>query len=330
MTVRMAAALVVLGVLAAAGVGLGSGRLFRPAAPTPIRVSVSSTPAPTPSPTPYDEAAILSQPLSGGCATTSGVWIVTNGGGLLRYDGGRWAQVDGTLRSLVRAACSSTTAYAVGLVGSVVIGEERTRQIRATDITTEDLFGVSPVGNGALMVGSRGAVFLLDGSDIQPFARGIDEDLYDVVAFSAQSAWAVGAQGITYRLDQRGWNAVGSGQTNTLRAIAGTTPAAVIAVGDAGTIVGYDGGWRALRSGADVTLRDVIVEPGLWIAGDAGTLLTAGPSVGTFRRVDLGTFCDLVGLFAKDGDVWVVGRAPSGGGVWRLHDGVVAQRWGGC
>ena len=330
MTARVAGIIAVLGVLAAVGIGLASGRVLRPPAPTPIHVSVTFTPAPTPSPTPYDEAALLHQPLSGGCATSSGVWVVTNGGGLLRYDGSRWAQVDGTLRSLVRAACSPTAAYSVGLLGSVVVGDEQTQEIRAVDITTEDLFGVSALPNGALMVGSRGAVFLLDNGDVQPFARGIDEDLFDVVAFSAQSAWAVGDRGITYRLDQRGWNPVGSGQRNALRAIAATTPAAAIAVGDAGTVIGYDGGWRALKSGVDVTLRDVIVQPGLWIAGDAGTLLTSATTFGTIRRVDLGTSCDLVGLFAKDGDVWVVGRAAGGGGVWRLHDGAVAQHFGGC
>ncbi len=330
MTARVAAAIAVLGVLAAVGLGLASGRILRPPAPTPVRVSVTFTPAPTPSPTPYDEAALLRQPLSGGCATSSGVWVVTNGGGLLRYDGSRWAQVDGTLRSLVRAACSPTVAYSVGLVGSVVVGDEQTRQIRAIDITTEDLFGVSALPNGALMVGSRGAVFLLDNGDIQPFAQGIDEDLFDVVAFSVRSAWAVGDRGITYRLDQRGWSQVGSGQEHTLRAIAATTPAVAVAVGDSGTVVGYDAGWRILKSGVDVTLRDVIVDPDLWIAGDAGTLLTAATTFGAFRRVDLGTSCDLVGLFAKDGDVWVVGRAPGGGGVWRLHDGAVSQHFGGC
>lgn len=330
MTARVAAAFAVLAVLAAIGIGLASGRILRPPAATPISVTVTFTPAPAPSPTPYDEAALFRQPLSGGCATATGVWVVTNGGGLLRYDGTRWEQVDNTLRSLVRAACTPTIAYAVGLVGSVVVSDETTRQIRATDVTTEDLFGVSTLPNGALMVGSRGTVLLLDGSDIQPFAQGIAEDLFGVVAFGLQSAWAVGDHGITYRLDQRGWNPIGSGQGNTLRAMAATTSAAAVAVGDAGTVVGYDGGWRVLGSGVDVTLRDVIVEPGLWIAGDAGTLLTAATAVGTFQRVDLGTSCDLVGLFAREGDVWVVGRALAAGGVWRLHEGVVAQHFGAC
>ena len=66
MRASVAAALGVLFVLAAVGVGLASGRLARPS-PTPARLSITFTPAPTPSPTPYDEAAVFfGQPLSGG------------------------------------------------------------------------------------------------------------------------------------------------------------------------------------------------------------------------------------------------------------------------
>src|SRR5206468_7601167 len=138
----------------------------------------------------------------------------------------------------------------------------------------EDLWGVSPMSGGAYVVGGRGAIYGLDDSGGVFPLQPVDEDLFDVVAFSAQSAWAVGAHGITYRLDQRGWSPVGSGQGNALRAIAGTTPANVVAVGDAGTIVTFAGGWLTAPSGVDVTLRDVIVAPAVWIAGDRGTLLT--------------------------------------------------------
>jgi hypothetical protein len=329
-----AVALAVLAVLAAIGIGLATGSVARPS-PTPNRVTLTFTPAPTPSPTPYDEAALLRQPLSGGCATAGGIWVITNGGGLLRFDGTSWAQVDGTLRSLVRAACGTNAAYGVGLVGAFLVGDEQTRQIRAIDITTEDLIGVAALPEGAFMVGSRGAVFVLDHGDIQPYAHGIDEDLFGVVAFSLQSAWAVGDHGITYRLDQRGWNPIGSGQTKALRAVAATTPSNAVAVGDGGTIVTYANGWLAAKSGVDVTLRDVIVTPGLWIVGDKGTLLTTTrlpPPAVPFRKVDIGTACDLVSVFARSSEVWVIGHdALGGGGVWRLRDdGTVAQHFGGC
>jgi hypothetical protein len=176
MSWRVAAAIAVLVVLAAVSGGLVIGTIARPA-PTPIRVSITASPTFTPSPTPADPAVLLRQPVSAACATTDAVWIVTNGGGILRYDGTLWAQVDNTLRSLTAVACTPSAVFAVGLVGSVVLADEVARQIHPTDITIEDLHGVAPLGDGALMVGSRGAVFILAGGDIQPFAQGIDENL---------------------------------------------------------------------------------------------------------------------------------------------------------
>jgi hypothetical protein len=335
MRAGVAAIIAVLAVLAAVGVGLASSRLFAPS-PTPVRVNVTVTPTPSPIPTPYDEAALFrGQPLSGGCATTSGVWVVTNGGGLLRLGPTGWVQVDGTLRSLVRAACSSDRAYGIGFLGALLVGDEQTHQIYSSDIIqTEDLFGISIIPEGAVIVGSRGSVFLVETNGYPTQGPPVTvDDLFGVVAFNLQSAWVVGDHGLAYRLDQRGWTALASGQGNALRAIAGTTPVNVVAVGDAGTVVTYaNGAWRSANSGVDVALRDVIVAPGLWIAGDGGTLLTTSGVPSTpFRRVDIGTTCDLVSLFAAGGDIWVVGRGASGGGVWRLRpDGTVAQHFGGC
>ena len=93
------------------------------------------------------------------------------------------------------------------------------------------------------------------------------------------------------------------------------------------------GGWASAKSGVDVTLRDVIVDPSLWIAGDRGTLLTtSGVPAAPFRKIDLGTQCDLVALFSRGNEIWVVGRGIIGGAVWRVRatDGVVVQHFGGC
>lgn len=329
-TVALVIALVTVAV--AVGAGLAFARVARAPAPTPRRVSVTTSPAPTPTPTPFDENALFAQPLSAGCATSQNVWIVANGGGLLRYDGIVWEESDDTLRSLTGIACTQSAAVAVGLVGAMVTIDERTREIRSQDIALSDLFGVSPLGDGALMVGSDGAVYILAGGQTQPYARGIEEDLRDVVAFSQTSAWAVGAGGVTYRLDQRGWGAVPSGQTETLHAIAATTAASPVAVGGGGVIASFAAGsWHLVKSGVTQTLRDVIVEPSVWIAGNAGTLLHG--SLDDLHAVDLHTTCDLVSVFSgrSHADVWVVGVHAGAGGVWELAgDGTVTKHWGGC
>jgi hypothetical protein len=327
-----AAVLAVLAVLAAVAIGLAAGRAARPA-PSSVPPAVTATPSPAASATPVDAATLLRQPLSAGCATADAVWVVTNGGGLLRYDGSAWAQVDDTLRSLTHVACSTDRVYAVGLVGSFVRVDEQAHQINSDAITIDDLFGVSIVGDGALIVGSQGAVHIVANGNIQPYAQGISEDLRAVVAFTLRSAWTVGADGTTYRLDDRGWSLVRTPTTSTLRAIAARTAADPVAVGDAGTIVSYsppDRSWKSVPSGVDVALRDVIVVPELWVAGDAGTLLTG--TLASLQRVDLHTSCDLVSVFAAglSGDIFVVGESAGAGGVWLLRRGAVAQHWGGC
>jgi hypothetical protein len=326
----VAVGIAALVVVLAVGGGLLVARVVPHPSPPPTRVSITFAPTATPTPTPVDEATLFKQPVSSGCATPSSVVLVTDGGGLLRYDGTEWSSIDTTLRSLTRVRCSPTAAYAVGRVGSIVVVDEARKQILSTAFGIDDLFGVSAMADGTLMVGARGTVDILTGNDIQPYAAGIDEDLHDVVAFGLDSAWAVGQAGITYRLDQRGWNPVGSGQTNTLNAIAATLPANPLAVGDGGTIVRYDGGWQTVKSPVTATLFDVIVQPAVWIAGAKGTLLTG--AINDLHAVDLHTTCDLVAVFAQGADIWVVGSSGlAGGGAWRLKsDGTVSRHWGGC
>ena len=329
MSWRAAAGLGVLLVAAAVGLGLSFGRIARPPAPTPIHVSVTTSPLPSPTRVLVDEATLFKQPISAGCATTDSVFVFTNGGGMLRYDGTSWAQIDDTLRSLTSAACGQGIAYAVGPVGELAIVDEVARQIRSTAVATDDLYGVGTFADGALLVGANGSVYLLYQGDIQPFAAGIDENLRDVAIFGLQSAWAVGQDGITYRLDQRGWNPVGSGQTKTLLSVAATTSADAVAVGEGGVIVRWDNGWQAVTSSVTTTLRDVIIKPSVWIAGDHGTLLTG--TLGALRAIDLHTQCDLVAVFSRGNEIWVLGNAGVAGGAWRLTlDGAVAQHFGGC
>src|SRR5207302_37433 len=80
---QLAAGVAALAVIVAVALGLTVGRIARPS-PTPIRVTVTASPSA--SPTPVDEATLFKQPVSSGCATHESVWLVTNGGGILRYD----------------------------------------------------------------------------------------------------------------------------------------------------------------------------------------------------------------------------------------------------
>lgn len=324
----------VLLVVAAIGGGLAVGTIARPT-PTP-----RPTPAPTvatPTPLPTTNPAVFRQTLSSGCATEQGLWVVSDGGALVRYGGKDWTQVDGTLRTLTQTSCDAGTLYAVGPVGAVLIIDDRARQIQAFDVTLEDLRGVAAMTQGAMVVGTHGTVLLLSGGTWQPYASGLEEDLNAIVVFDQQSAWVVGSQGISYRLESAGWRPIPTGATVELRAVSAASPQNAIAVGDAGTVLVFDGTWKPVSTGVTSNLRSIArLGSALWIVGDAGTVLVldAGARTGTGdtppARIELATTCDLRSVFVVGPDVWIIGGRGGVSGVWRIRDAKVAERWGEC
>ena len=329
--------LAVLLVLAAIGAGLAVGTIARPS-PTP-RPTPTPIPA-TPTPVPTTDPAVFLQTLSAGCATDQGVWVVTDGGGLLRYDGKDWATVDRTLRTLTNASCDAGTMYAVGPVGAVLIIDDRARQINSFDLTLADLRAIASMPEGAITVGTGGMVQLLLGGSWQVYAQGIEEDLNAVVAFGLESAWVVGSQGASYRLESAGWRTVPTGVSVSLRAVSGTGPQNAVAAGDGGTLLVFDGTWKPVETGVTMDLRAIArVGSVLWIVGDGGTVLTLGTAGGgspapvppaTLNKVDIGTTCNLRSVFVSGQDLWIIGSTGPRGGVWRLRDGKVVEHWGPC
>lgn len=121
-----------------------------------------------------------------------------------------------------------------------------------------------------------------------------------------------------------GWQALASQTDATLRAIIGTAPNDVMAVGDGGAALHYDGAaWRAIPPGVQTDLRAVAaVERGRYIAvGNRGAILEYGFNAGepTWHAVDAPTRVPLNAVVADDrGNVYAAG-----------HQGVVLQRRAG-
>src|SRR5688572_25055878 len=185
----------------AVGGGAAVGVFTRP---TP---TVAPTPVPTVTPEPDTAPLVFKQPLVAGCATDDAVWVVSDGGGIGRFDRlrERWELIDPTLRSLVAAACRNAEVVAVGPFGRVLSIDDLAKTIRADDIGLFDAYAVSLLPDGALVVGSDGTVQRQTAAGWIEYAKGIVEDLYSVVGFASGSAWAVGAGGATYRLEPLGW-----------------------------------------------------------------------------------------------------------------------------
>ena len=319
--------MVVIAVSAGAAVGL----VTRPAPPA----EPSATPAPTPTPEPDTGPLVFKQPLAAGCATDDAVWVVSDGGGIGRFDRvlGQWQLVDSTLRSLVAAACSPDTVTAVGAFGRVVFVDDLAKTIHADDIGLFNAYAVSLLPDGALVVGSDGSVQRQSSVGWDKFAEGIDEDLYGVVGFAGGSAWMVGAGGVTYRLEKVdgnfGWKPYETGTTGSLRTIAATSPTEAIAAGDDGVILRFDGNWRALESGVKNELRaSARVGPITYVVGDGGTALAVEGN--TVRPIaNISTTCALRGVFAHGNEVWFVGSEGTLAGVWR-QSGDKIDHWGTC
>lgn len=325
-TALMAAAAMLV---VAIGAGAAVGVIARPT-PTPVptpAIRATATPEPDTGP------LVFQQPLVSGCATDDAVYVVSNGGGIGRFDGQRWQLIDSTLRSLVDAVCSTDTVVAVGPSGRILTIDDRARTIRADDVGFNDFYGVSLLPDGALAVGSQGTVQRQTSVGWQPYAQGIEEDLFAVVGFSGTSAWAVGSSGASYRLEAAGWRPLATGTSVTLRTVAGASPTDAIAAGDNGVLLRFDGRWKPLESGVESALRASIrVDVVTYVAGDHGVALAVEGA--TVSRIDLGTTCAVRGVFARANEVWFVGSEGTHAGVWRFtrhtSTGGVLDRWGTC
>lgn len=329
--VAAAIVLVVLLVIGAVWLGLTAAGMVS-AARTATAPAPSVTPLVFPTPAPeQDDAAAFGQPLSAGCATTGAVWIVSDGGGIIRYDGRRWALIDPTLRSLVAAVCSGDALLAVGGAGRIVTVSDTARTVRADTVQIADFHAVSVLADGHLVAGAAGTVLRQTAHGWTPYARGIEEELLGIVAFSAESAWAVGASGVSYRLEPAGWRAVPTGVATTLRAVAAAAVDDVVAAGDAGTVLAWSpSGWQKVDAGTPANLRAALrLAHETWIVGDAGTALRIRHPELRVSRVDLRTGCAIRSVFARGSEVWFVGSAGTAAGIWRLA-GDRLDRWGTC
>lgn len=307
--------------------GLAAAALVQQSAPAVRPSPATAAPTATPTATQSDDD-LWRHPLAAGCATADAVWVVSDGGGIGRYDGERWSFVDRSLRSLSSAACARNTMLAVGGAGRVVTADDTARTVRIDTTGLEDLNAVAILRDGSMAVGQRGIVLRQVAAGWGPYARGLEEDLFGLAAFSASSAWAVGAGGATYRLEEAGWRPVPSGVTATLRAVAGESAGDVVAVGDAGTVLRFDGRWQRVESGFAGTFRAAAQAAGrTWIGGDGGAVYTVSAS-GAERR-SIGTSCTIRGIFGRGDEVWFVGSDGTFAGVWRLA-GDRLERWGMC
>src|SRR5438477_259418 len=213
-------------------------------------------------------------------------------------------------------------------MGRILTIDDRAKTIRADDVGFNDFYGVSLLPDGALAVGSRGTVQRQTSAGWQPYAQGLEDDLFAVVGFSGSSAWTIGSGGASYRLEAAGWRPFPTGVTTPLRALTGPSATDVLAVGDGRTIIRFRGRWQTLVSGVDTALLAAVrAGTTTYVAGEGGVALSIEGS--QVKRIDLGTTCAIRGAFVHGNEVWFVGSEGTHAGVWRRVSERV-DRWGTC
>jgi hypothetical protein len=306
--------------------GIGLAALAAPPPPASV-----SAPKPSPSPTaaPTDDPETFAQPLVAACAVARGdVYAVSNGGGIVHFDGRNWTLIDRTLRNLRAVDCGSNLVVAVGDGGRVVRIDPVAGTIASDALGEEDLYGVAVLEDGAI--------------------------------------WAAGARQVVHRFTAAGWSRIaGSSEDIAWRAVApGMTPNVVWLAGDRGALFEINGDRfidRSIPSGPDLlSLGPEGMDPFvgaadgcLYEARDARACLTrfAAPARSVYgsrtlpahwiagelyregqgapRRVDVGLSCPLLQVFAVNGEIWVL-AADGGRSGFARYDGSGWTKIGRC
>lgn len=154
----------------------------------------------------------------------------------------------------------------------------------------------------AIVVGSGGRIYHLDGNEWVHMTSGTTSWLSDVWASSAGDAFAVGEAGTICHYDGSTWRVMPTETSNSLLAVWGSSGRNVFAVGEAGTILHYDGSsWHRLESPTDEHLT------GVWSSSPAD-VFAVGRSI----------------VLHYDGTSWTrMKGAPGGTRVWGSSPGDV-------
>ncbi len=176
--------------------------------------------------------------------------------------------------------------------------------------------------NYVFIADEAGAVRMHNGKNWVPMpAGGVVRALH---GFSAAEVFGVGDGGRFVRFDPRGPRFVAgeTGSRVTLRGLWGSAPDRLLAAGDSGTLLRFDGkAWHPLASGARAHLRAVAGAAGsAYAVGDGGTLLRIEGERVLREASPVDADLAAVWVDAASGDAFAAG---SRGALLRRHEG----RW---
>jgi len=202
------------------------------------------------------------------------VYAVGQGGLVLAHNGKTWKPMatgdQHTLRAIWGARPDRLTAVGDG---GTVLGFDGHRWSRIAVDTSRNLRAVSGAEAQIFAVGDGGTILHQDGTGWRVEPSGVTRTLLGVYAAADGQAFAVGEQGTFLVRDPKAgsWRAVAPPRPVTLRGVFGLGPQDVIAVGDGGVILHFDGQQLVPRpSGTTAGLYAVhgAGRDDVWVAGD--------------------------------------------------------------
>ncbi len=233
-------------------------------------------------------------------ASSSVAFAGGDNGVLLRWNGSSWSEQTSPTGEHVYAmwGADADDVWAVTEGGEVLHWTGSAWRIAHDQ--SAPLYGIHGTSRSDVhVVGLNGTVLHWDGRAWETRNTGTSHVLVGLWAAESRQAVTVGARdftsGVALRYDGT-WSEVPAGTTQILSAVWGAVGSDLYAVGDAGTVVRYNGsGWQAMSSGASDFLWAVSGAPDASGAGFAvglnGTVLrasapgqAAGMRVGTTTR----------------------------------------------
>lgn len=218
----------------------------------------------------------------------SDIWAVGTGSTVLSYNGTSWSAVQTPepgleLRAVYSVLASSTIRRRIIATSGArwfINGTGTQWQKDMTQLGTPALYGLTiPVVVGAFKtwaVGLGGALLTEDGGGWAAENSMTTADLL-AACTDTSAVWAVGRQGVIRRILLLGsWMSVSSGTTQDLRSIHGSSGTNVWAVGDANTVLRYNGtAWSANSCAfrpAHFSGVYATAPTSVWVVGEQGSV----------------------------------------------------------
>ncbi len=160
---------------------------------------------------------------------------------------------------------------------------------------------------GEVVVGEKGKVFLAKEGGFYQLPSVTSENLSSIVGFPDGTLVAVGDNGVVVRYDGTKWELIGSVTDMPLKAVWGSDPGDIVAVGPHRIVTGYGGDWHEAKVSFDLTGVSGSGPDDVWLVGLKGQLLH-GDGTG-FAVEEPFTSADLLAVRSfDDGQVLAVGR----------------------